>query len=89
MYKMMYKKTTKKSGKTLILKQSTTVHNPSYVNLTWIFIHFIFSLFYIFVLVFWSKICFLARALACRVGAKPHVLNVSNFRIRTIFKRMI
>jgi len=28
------------------------------------------------VLVFWSEICFLARVLARRVGAKPHVLRI-------------
>ncbi|PHG28860.1 hypothetical protein COI43_20385 [Bacillus pseudomycoides] len=27
-------------------------------------------------LVFWSEICFLARVLARRVGAKPHVLRI-------------
>ncbi|MGV2486758.1 UNVERIFIED_CONTAM: hypothetical protein FOS07_22590 [Bacillus mycoides] len=35
-----------------------------------------YSLFYGFVLVFWSYICFLARVLARRVGAKPHVLRI-------------
>ncbi|MED1217415.1 hypothetical protein [Bacillus paranthracis] len=89
MYKMMHKKTIKKRGKTLILKQNTTVYNPSYVNLTWIFIHTTFFIFYDFNLVFWSQFCFLARVLARRVGTKPHVLNVSKFKIRTIFERMI
>ncbi|OOQ92021.1 hypothetical protein BW898_26020 [Bacillus cereus] len=29
-----------------------------------------------FILAFWYKICFLARVLARRVGAKPHVLRI-------------
>ncbi|PES79263.1 hypothetical protein CN505_25425 [Bacillus cereus] len=29
-----------------------------------------------FVLIFWFEICFLARVLARRVGAKPHVLRI-------------
>ncbi|PEM48902.1 hypothetical protein COF07_30015 [Bacillus wiedmannii] len=32
--------------------------------------------FYGFILVFWFKNCFLARVLARRVGAKPHVLRI-------------
>ncbi|QWG48397.1 hypothetical protein EXW31_30115 (plasmid) [Bacillus mycoides] len=36
----------------------------------------VFFLFHSFVLVFWSYICFLARVLARRVGAKPHVLRI-------------
>jgi len=36
----------------LILKQNTTVYNPSYVNLTWIFIHTIFLFFMILILSF-------------------------------------
>jgi hypothetical protein len=49
MYKMMHNKQKKKENKNPYSKrisyEISTVHNPSYVNLTWIFIHFIFSLF--------------------------------------------